>query len=64
MEKWIRNKKHDTWHFHRKCRHYRLMNKTRRREPSQYVVATEKPKSGEFCDECLSKAGDTSAKRG
>ena len=41
-----RRKGNDTWHFCSNCSNWPQLN---------YDTATEKPKSGEFCNECKAK---------
>jgi len=48
-----RKRSKDTWHFCSNCRHWPRLD---------YESRTEKPKSGEFCDECKSKRAKENCK--
>ena len=57
MKIYARLEGRDTWHFHPRCRHLRESKRPR-------AIKATKPRSGEFCDECLAKtrAGQRAAK--
>jgi hypothetical protein len=48
-----RKRNRDTWHFCSNCRHW---------PTSDYESTKEKPKSGEFCDQCRSKRSNDNRK--
>lgn len=43
----------DVWHFHPDCHH--MMGNFRLKNDPRTKVSVRKPKSGELCNECLSK---------
>lgn len=61
MTNYVRILGRDTWHFNERCQH---MKRIVKRLTDANLRGT-KPRSGEFCDECLAKAkADKRAARG
>lgn len=58
---YYRLKGRDCWHWHTQCHHLKAALKAAREFGA---LRDSKPRSGEFCDECISKTKADKRKRG